>query len=133
TSSFWPTWGAKISDVADTVPGWRYHNIWRDAMNTGVKYSNNVSFSGGNDVDRYFVSAYHMHHSGVIPAGYWKRSSLRFNNDFDITKKITLSSNISYMNTGGNHVGGDSFMEDLEYWAPNHDVRDYKFTKGPLK
>jgi TonB-linked SusC/RagA family outer membrane protein len=131
--SFWPTWGGKYSAVGDTLPGYRYHDIWRDAMNTGFKYNDNISVSGGNDVERYYGSVSHLSHNGVIPYGNWKRTSVRFNNDFNISRDLKISSDLNYIHSGGNHVSGDRFMEELQYYAPTHDVRDYEFTKGPLK
>ena len=132
TSSFWPNWGAPIAEVADTLEGWQYHDIWRDAMETGVKIDNTISVSGGSDVATYYGSVSNLMHDGVIPFSDFDRRSVRFSGDINPNEDLQISSSVNFVNSGGNRVPADRFMERLMYWAPTKDVTDYRYTEGPL-
>ncbi len=133
TSSFWPNWGAPIAEVADTLEGWQYHDIWRDAMETGVKIDNTISVSGGSDVATYYGSVSNLMHDGVMPFSDWDRRSVRFSGDINPNEDLQIASSVNFVNSGGNRVPADRFMEQLMYWAPTKDVTDYIYTEGPLE
>jgi TonB-linked SusC/RagA family outer membrane protein len=132
TSSFWPNWGARIEAVADTVPGWRYHDIFRDAMDTGVKIDNNISVSGGNELATYYGSVSNLMHDGVIPFSGWDRTSVRFSGDIQPNEDLKIGSSVNFVNSGGDRVGADRFMERLMYWAPTKDVTVYRKPNGTM-
>lgn len=131
TSSFWPNWGAPIAEVADTLEGWQYYDIWRDAMETGVKIDNSISVSGGSDIATYYGSVSNLMHDGVIPFSDWDRKSVRFSGDIRPNDDLQIASSVNFVNSGGNRVPADRFMERLMYWAPTKDVTDYRYTEGP--
>jgi len=65
--SFWPSWGAPISEVAQIVPGHKYENNWEKAFQTGVQTDNTVSISGGNEKTTFYASLGRFDHKGIIP------------------------------------------------------------------
>ncbi|HLR24985.1 MAG TPA: SusC/RagA family TonB-linked outer membrane protein [Fodinibius sp.] len=132
TSSFWPNWGARIEAVADTLPGWQYHDIWRDAFETGVKINNSVSVSGGNELATYYASVANLDHDGVMPFSSWGRTSVRFNGDIQPNKNLKIASSVNFVNSGGNRVPADRFMERMMYWAPTKDVTNYEKPNGTM-
>lgn len=132
TSSFWPNWGAPIEAVADTLEGWQYYDIWRDAMETGVKIDNSISVSGGSEVATYYGSVSNLMHNGVLPFSDWDRRSVRFSGDIRPNDDLQIASSVNFVNSGGSRVPADRFMERLMYWAPTKDVTDYMYEEGPL-
>jgi len=132
TSSFWPNWGARIDAVADTLDGWQYNDIWRDAMETGVKVDNSVSVSGGSELATYYGSVSNLMQDGVIPFSDWDRTSVRFSGEISPSEDLKIASSVNYVNSGGNRVPADRFMERLMYWAPNKDVTDYRKPNGTM-
>lgn len=133
TDSFWPNWGAPIAEVADTLEGWRYHDIWRNAMRTGVKVDNTISVSGGSDLATYYGSVSNLAHKGVMPFSDWGRTSVRFTGQITPNEDLQVSSSVNFVNSGGNRVPADRFMERLMYWAPTKPVTDYLKPDGTMK
>ncbi|MEL7835215.1 SusC/RagA family TonB-linked outer membrane protein [Fodinibius sp. Rm-B-1B1-1] len=133
TDSFWPNWGAPIEDVADTLDGWRYHDIWRNSMETGVKIDNTISVSGGGDVATYYGSVSNVSHDGVMPFSNWGRTSVKLSGDINPGEDLQISSSVNVINSGGNRVPADRFMERLMYWAPTKPVTDFEKENGTMK
>lgn len=133
TSSFWPNWGAPIEAVADTLAGWRYYDIWRDAMQTGLQFDNTVSVSGGNETTTYYGSVSNLSARGVIPFGDRTRTSVKLAGTIQPFDNLNVSSSVNYVNTGGNNVPADRFMERLMYWAPTKDVTDFEKEDGTMR
>lgn len=133
-NSFWPNWGAKIEDVQQNIdPNWKYYDIWRDATETGVQLDNTLSVSGGNETATYYASVSNLQHEGVLPFGNWDRTSVRLSGDISPRENLTVRASANYINSGGNRVLGDRFMESMMYWAPNKDVTDYEKPDGTMK
>lgn len=132
TDSFWPNWGAPINEVADTVEGWQYHDIWRNSFETGVKIDNSINVSGGSEKATYYGSVSNVSHSGVIPFSDWGRTSLRFSGAIRPNSDVQISSSVNYVNSGGNRVPADRFMERLMYWAPTKPVTNFENENGTM-
>lgn len=130
TDSFWPNWGAPIAEVADTLEGWQYHDIWRDAMQTGTQFDNAVSVSGGAEEVTYYGSVSNLQQRGVIPYGNRDRTTVKLSGDIQPFSSLDVSSSVNYTNSGGNHVPADRFMERLMYWAPTKDVTNFEQPSG---
>ncbi|MCW9708549.1 SusC/RagA family TonB-linked outer membrane protein [Fodinibius salsisoli] len=133
TDSFWPNWGAPIAEVADTLEGWQYYDIWGNSMETGVKINNSISVSGGSDIATYYGSVSNLSHDGVIPFSDWGRTSVRFSGNIKPGDDLQISSSVNFVNSGGNRVPADRFMERLMYWAPTKDVTDYEKSDGTMR
>src|SRR5699024_3187849 len=47
-------------------------------------------------------------------------------------KKLKVGTSVNFVNSGGNRVPSDRFMERLMYWAPNKDVTKYENPNGTM-
>jgi TonB-linked SusC/RagA family outer membrane protein len=88
-----------------------YDEVTRVAPLTDV----NVSFSGGNENVRSFVSAGYLNQEGVMLNTGFDRFSIRANVEGNLAKKLKLGMNISptltYLEGGINGQGRDEFFE----------------------
>jgi len=89
---------------------------WYDAVLQVAPMSDiNVSFSGGNENVRSFVSAGYLNQSGVMLNTGFDRFSVRANVEGNLAKKLKLGMNInptlSYLEGGVNGQGRDEFFE----------------------
>lgn len=89
---------------------------WYDAVTRIAPMSDiNVSFSGGNEQVRSFVSAGYLNQSGVMLNTGFERFSVRGNVDANISNKLKLGMNIaptlSYLKGGVSGQGRDEFFE----------------------
>jgi len=89
---------------------------WYDAvLRTAAMSDINVSFSGGNENVRSFVSAGYLNQEGVMLNTGFDRFSIRANVDGNLAKKLKVGMNIaptlSYLKGGTNGQGRDEFFE----------------------
>ncbi|HEA19472.1 MAG TPA: SusC/RagA family TonB-linked outer membrane protein [Pricia antarctica] len=132
-SSFWPSWGAPISEVALTVPDHKYQDNWNRAFNTGVQTDHSLSVSGGGENATFYGSFGRFDQKGIIPFSDWARTSAKFSGTVKVSEKFDFSGSINYTNSGGNRVPHDRFMERMMYWSETTDVRDYINPDGTMK
>lgn len=77
---------------------------WRDEVfQNGVKQEHNISVSGANDNNKYYVSATSFESEGIAVNDKFKRYSLRVNLEQKINKWITIGTNnqMTYSNRDG--------------------------------
>lgn len=89
---------------------------WYDAVTRVAPMSDlNVSFSGGNDHIRSFVSAGYLNQTGVMLNSGFDRFSIRANVDANLSNKlkigINLAPTLSYTTGGIRGQGRDEFFE----------------------
>ncbi len=89
---------------------------WYDAVTRIAPMSDiNVSFSGGNESIRSFVSAGYLNQKGVMLNSGFDRFSIRANVEGNFLRKLKLGMNInptlSYLEGGINGQGRDEFFE----------------------
>ncbi|HET8736032.1 MAG TPA: SusC/RagA family TonB-linked outer membrane protein [Pricia sp.] len=131
--SFWPSWGAPIAEVAQTVPGHKYQDNWNRAFNTGVQTDHSLSISGGGENATFYGSFGRYDQKGIIPFSDWARTTAKLSGTVKFSEKFDFSGSINYANSGGNRVPHDRFMERMMYWAETQDVRDYINPDGTMK
>lgn len=79
-------------DIAEIGNGTNWYDyVTRDAITT----SHNLSFSGGNDGSKYFVSANYMNQEGVIENTGTERYSFRVNLNHKFNDKLTFGMNLT--------------------------------------
>ncbi len=75
-----------------------YHD-WQDIMYQPAYTQNyDISFSGGNDVSTFLVSAAYNNQTGIVKSSNFERFTFRINSDHKLTKRITFEERISYIN-----------------------------------
>jgi TonB-linked SusC/RagA family outer membrane protein len=131
--SFWPSWGAPISEVQQTVPDHMYQDNWNRAFNTGVQIDNSVSISGGNETATFYGSIGNLTQDGIIPFSTWDRTTAKLSGSVKASEKFDFSGSINFSNSGGNRVPHDRFMERMMYWSETTDVRDYINEDGTMR
>ena len=131
--SFWPNWGPSMEEIKKIDPNIEFHDIWRDAMRTGMQFDHSVNISGGSEKVTFYGSLGKLDHEGVIPFGDWGRTSAKLSGEVKVSDKFRFSGNVDYSVTGGNRVPSDRFMERLVYWTPNADVTDYINEDGTMR
>ena len=133
--SFWPSWGPTIAEARALDPDHpaSIFNNFENAYETGNKFSNNLSISGGNESATFRASMGYLNHEGVIPFSDFKRLNLKFGGSLKISDRLNMDATISYINSGGDRVESESFNERLVYWAPQADVTDFKFENGTMR
>ncbi|HTE07782.1 MAG TPA: SusC/RagA family TonB-linked outer membrane protein [Flavitalea sp.] len=81
---------------------------------TGIGTDNNVSVSGGTDKTKYFVSGSYFKNQGIVENTDFQRYSLRANIDQTISKWLTVSAGINYVNSMANEKpDGNSFFSPV--------------------
>ncbi len=131
--SFWPSWGAPISEVAKTVEGHKYQDNWNRAFDTGVQTDNSLSISGGGEKATFYGSFGNFEQKGIIPFSDWGRTTAKLSGSVTMSEKFNFSGSVNYSNSGGNRVPHDRYMERMMYWAETQDVRDYINPDGTMK
>ena len=132
-NSFWPNWGPSMEEINAIDPDVVFHDIWREALQTGVQYDNSINISGGSENVTFYGSLSNFDHEGIIPFSTWGRTTARLNGTVVMSDEFRFEGNISYTISGGDRVPHDRFMERMVYWAPNHDVTDYINPDGTMK
>jgi TonB-linked SusC/RagA family outer membrane protein len=74
-----------------------YNTDWFDAITrTGSYTQNNVSVSGASENVKYFFSAGNYEEKAILNGLNYSRTNFRNNNEYKISKKLTLNQNFSF-------------------------------------
>ncbi|PWJ60234.1 TonB-linked SusC/RagA family outer membrane protein [Dyadobacter jejuensis] len=131
---FFPSWGPTVEEARKIDPTHpeKLYNHFKDAYKKGQQFQNNLSFSGGTDKVTFMSSFSQLHHEGVIPFTDYDKYSIRLNTQVKFSDKFTTSTNLNFINSGGDRYNADRFSESLSYWSPRYDVRDYVKADGTM-
>ncbi|MEO8412783.1 MAG: SusC/RagA family TonB-linked outer membrane protein [Ginsengibacter sp.] len=135
STSFWPAWGPTVEVARQEDPSHpaKLENTWKRAYNTGHQYNNAISFAGGTDKATFSSSFSYAKQDGLIPFTWYQDATARVSGQLKFSDKFKMGTNLYYANTDGNFYDADRYNEELIYWAPRWDVRDYKKPDGTLK
>lgn len=103
------------------------YDNFENFFQTGTRFSNNLSVSGGTDKANYFTSISHLKQEGIVPNSDWARTSVKFSGNATLSDRLTVRGGATYTNSGGlRPQGGDkSIMSALNYHTISVDVNDY--------
>lgn len=93
----WYAWDPEDPDYAKQKPFVAQPDNVRDFYNTGVAYNTNVAFSKATDNSNTRVSFTNLYRTGVSPNSRQSKNWLSINNNIDLTKQFTLSTNLNYV------------------------------------
>ncbi|WP_111307463.1 SusC/RagA family TonB-linked outer membrane protein [Confluentibacter sediminis] len=101
---------------------------WLDqATQSGFIQEHNVNISSGNDKSQYYISASHLDQKGVVKGYEFKKTTLRFNADSEITDWLKIGTSAFF--TENNYSGGRAnFLEATAmspYSVPYNENGDY--------
>lgn len=134
-ASFWPSWGPTVErarELDPTHPAQLYNN-YKGAYRQGSQFRNTVGFTGGNEKVVFSGSFSSLDQDGVIPFSDYKSYSARLNGELHFSEKFKMGASINYINSGGTRVNADRYGEQLIYWSPRWDVKDYILPNGTQK
>ncbi|MGN6402730.1 MAG: SusC/RagA family TonB-linked outer membrane protein [Flavisolibacter sp.] len=133
--SFWPTWGPTVEQAKTIDPNHpdQLFNNWKRAYNTGHQYKSGITFSGGTEKATFSSSLSYLKQNGLIPFTWYQDVTARISGQLKFSDKFKMGTSIYYANTDGNFYDADRYNEELIYWAPRWDVRDYVKPDGTQK
>lgn len=126
-ASFWPEWGPTIAEakaIDPTHPD-QLFNQYKRAYVNGNQFRNNLGFSGGTEKANLSSSVSYFKQNGTIPFTWYQEISARINGNLKFSDKFSMGTSLYYVNTDGNFYDANRFNENLSYWSPRWDVRDY--------
>jgi TonB-linked SusC/RagA family outer membrane protein len=126
-ASFWPTWGptveaAKALDLGHPA---QLYNNYDQAFKTGTQTRHTVNVSGGTEKAQVIGSFSYGDQEGVIPFSDYTTYNARINAQFKISEKLNAGVSLNYINSGGSRVNADRYGEQIIYWSPRWDLKDY--------
>lgn len=128
-------WGPTVEAaraIDPTHPESLFHNYAR-AYKTGNQVRNSLTLSGGTENALLSSSFAHFKQNGVIPNSDYQNISVRLNGQFRAGTIFRFSPSFNFINSGGLRVNSERYNEQLSYWSPRHDVRDYIKDDGTMK
>lgn len=135
-NDFWPSWGPTVEEaraIDPTHPAQLYDHL-RDAFETGHQYRNNVTISGGSERITFLTSLSQLNQTGIIPTTDFKNYQGRANLNAKISDKLSVGASLNFTNSGSsNRINAIRYNEQLIYWSPRHDVRDYLDENGKMQ
>ncbi|PWU03810.1 MAG: SusC/RagA family TonB-linked outer membrane protein [Bacteroidetes bacterium] len=135
STSFWPAWGPTVEEAKTVDPNHpdQLWNNWKRAYQTGHQLRNTISFSGGTDKSTISSSVSYFKQNGLIPFTWYQDVTARVNGQLKFSDQFKMGTSLYYANTDGNFYDADRFNEELIYWAPRWDVKDYVKEDGTQK
>ena len=65
---------------------------------TGMKFTNNIAFDGGNDVSTYRLSYTNVDEKGIMANSSIRRNTINLSGSYDFSKRLTVEATGSYIN-----------------------------------
>jgi TonB-linked SusC/RagA family outer membrane protein len=80
-------------------PSWTNFNDWQDlTFGTGHQQSYQLSVSGGDEKNKYFVSGGYLSEEGLVQPARFDRYSVRVNLDNEVRPWLKIGTNLSFLN-----------------------------------
>lgn len=126
-ASFWPSFGPKVEDAKalDPTHPAALFNHYSRGYGQGNQFRNTVSLSGGSEKMLFAASLSHFDQDGVMPFSNYSNYSAKVNGELKFSPKFRMGTSLNYINSGGLRANADRYNEQLTYWSPRHDLRDY--------
>lgn len=97
---------------------------------TGLKYTNNLSFDAGNETGSFRLSYTNVDEKGIMANSSIKRNTINFAGSQDLSDKLTIEANTSYISIKGIGRFGTGYDEQnpmqvfAQWFQTNVDVKD---------
>jgi TonB-linked SusC/RagA family outer membrane protein len=134
-TDFFPSWGPTVEEAKaldPTHPDKIFHHYAR-GFEKGSQFRNTLTMSGGTEAALLSSSFSYFNQEGVIPNSDYRNISARVNGQFRLSDKLRFNPSLYFINSGGLRVNADRYNEQLSYWSPRHDVKDYINPDGTMK
>jgi TonB-dependent SusC/RagA subfamily outer membrane receptor len=112
----------------------------KDIFRRGYDVENYLSFAGGSDRTRYYISGTHTQEEGVVEATNYRKINFRLNLDQSVGQWLELSAGANYINShsdrvpNGGIVGGEGVITNFTFqpnWFDLSAQADGKFPTPP--
>lgn len=125
--SFWPSWGPTVADARkiDSTHPEQLYDKYRQAYNTGSQYRNTLGITGGTEKVVYAASLSQFNQNGIVPFSNYKNYSAKVSGSAEVSSKFKMGVSLNYINSGGNRANFDRYGEQMIYWSPRWNMRDY--------
>jgi TonB-linked SusC/RagA family outer membrane protein len=132
--SFWPTWGPTVEQARQINPDHpaKLFHHYKRGYGQGNQYRNSINLSGGTEKAVFAASFSQFDQDGVMPFSDYKNYSARVNGELRFSTKFRMGASLNYINSGGLRANADRYNEQLTYWAPAHDMRQYLKPDGTM-
>ncbi|MVT11316.1 SusC/RagA family TonB-linked outer membrane protein [Chitinophaga tropicalis] len=127
STSFWPTWGPTVEAARQQDPTHpaKLYNNYKQAFKTGMQTRHTINLGGGTERARLMGSLSYFDQNGVIPFSDFTSYNGRLNAQFKLSDKISAGAALNYINSGGTRANADRYGEQIIYWSPRWDMKDY--------
>ncbi len=133
-TTIFSAWGPTVEEVKRIDPtqnDFLYHHYGR-GYQRGNQFRSSLNISGGTENALLTSSFSYFKQNGTIPNSDYQNISVRLGSQFKYGK-LKVAPSLNYINSGGLRVNADRFNEQLTYWSPRLDVRDYIKPDGTMK
>ena len=127
--------GTTLSDlngdgVQEDVSGLRipsYKDNYKRFWNDGSTKRHNLTLTGGTDNTSYFVNVSALKQTGIVPSVGYDRYSFLTNTSTRLSDRITVSTKMNYINTGGKRLRQNGPDPQTGVRAPNGILASFPF------
>jgi TonB-linked SusC/RagA family outer membrane protein len=133
-TTIFSAWGPTVEQVKAIDPtqnDFLYHHYAR-GYQQGNQFRTSLNISGGTENALLTSSFSYFKQNGTIPNSDFQNITARVGGQFK-TGKLRIAPSVIFINSGGLRVNADRFNEQLTYWSPRLDVRDYIKPDGTMK
>jgi TonB-linked SusC/RagA family outer membrane protein len=126
----WDAMDPLASNYGETRP-WVFpkHSI-EAFFETGMKYTNNIAFDGGNDLGSFRLSYTNVDEKGILANSSIKRNTVNFTGSYDLSDKLKIEANANYITSKAIGRFGTGYdeqnpMQVFGQWFQNNvDIQD---------
>lgn len=127
------------SDYMKTTPWRASKNDVKSFFNTGVAYTNSVSFAKSYEATNLRVSLSNVNQTGIVPNSSLKKTTASINLSNKFSDVFTVTTNLTYTRTDGFNrpevgYGDNSVAQKMFQWGQRqldyNKLKDYKLANG---
>lgn len=106
-----------------------FFDNYRNFFRVGMRYDQQLSISGGNDIAKFFTSISRMDQTGIVPGTDFQRTTISLRGTAKLDDQFDASGSVNYSNSGGARPqnGGRSIYSAMSFWIPSFDINDITF------
>lgn len=133
-TTIFSAWGPTVQEVKAIDPSQNdfLYNHYGRGYRQGNQFRSSLNISGGTENALLTSSFSYFKQNGTIPNSDYQNISARVGGQFRYGK-LRIVPALNFINSGGLRVNADRFNEQLTYWSPRLDVRDYIKPDGTMK
>jgi TonB-linked SusC/RagA family outer membrane protein len=123
--------------LIDTIRNNSAGNYWDAITHTGFKMQHGLTVSGGTKGTQYLASGSYYTENGIVKTSEYNRLNTRLNVKTDLTKWLTLTTNMLFTNERRKGIpeGSSSILKEALYANPMtflHDNKGFWYGGNPL-